>query len=71
LLPPDLITYSPSVPLPEATISGLGDFGYRVIPHPYDYGDVQLIQRTEAGWDAGADPRKRGKANVFAAGNPD
>jgi gamma-glutamyltranspeptidase / glutathione hydrolase len=65
LLPPDLITYSPSVPLPEETISRLGDFGYRVVPHPYDYGDVQLIQRTDNGWDAGSDPRKRGHASVF------
>ncbi len=65
LLPPDEITYSPSVPLPAATISGLGDAGYRVIPHSYDYGDVQLIRRTEGGWDAGSDPRKRGESQVI------
>lgn len=67
LLPPDLITYSPSVPLPAETISGLGDFGYRVIPHSYDYGDVQLIRRTMDGWDAGSDPRNRGEALVLRA----
>ncbi|HEX5789420.1 MAG TPA: gamma-glutamyltransferase [Woeseiaceae bacterium] len=65
LLPPDLVTYSPSVPLPAATISGLGDMGYRVVPHSYDYGDVQMIQRAGDGWDAGSDPRKRGESLVM------
>jgi gamma-glutamyltranspeptidase / glutathione hydrolase len=65
LLPPDLVTYSPSVPLPAETISGLGDFGYRVIPHAYDYGDVQLIRRTSDGWDAASDPRNRGESLVL------
>lgn len=65
LLPPDLITYSPGVPLPEETISQLGDLGYRVKPHPYDYGNVQMIRRTDAGWDAGSDPRNRGQAIVI------
>ncbi len=65
LLHPDLITYSPSVPLPEETISRLGDRGYRVVPHPYDYGDVQTIHRSASGWDAASDPRKRGESRVF------
>jgi gamma-glutamyltranspeptidase/glutathione hydrolase len=65
LLQPDLITYSPSVPLPEETISGLADRGYRVEPHFFDYGDVQAIKRTDDGWDAGSDPRFRGQARVL------
>ncbi len=65
LLPPDLVTYSPSAPLPPETISALGDVGYRVVPHAYEYGDVQLIRRTEQGWDAGSDPRNRGESLVL------
>ena len=33
LLPPDLVTMSVTRPLPEETISALGDRGYRVEPH--------------------------------------
>jgi len=65
LLRPDLITYSPSVPLPEETISQLSDRGYRAVPHPYDYGDVQTIQRKGDSWAAGSDPRKRGDSRVI------
>lgn len=68
LLEPDLITYSPSVPLPEETISQLGDRGYRVEPHFFDFGDVQTIRRTENGWDAGSDPRNRGESQVLTRG---
>jgi len=71
LLPPDVITYSPSVPLPQETISQLGERGYKVVPHGYDYGDVQTIRRTPDGWDAGADPRKRGEARVLQRGPDD
>jgi gamma-glutamyltranspeptidase/glutathione hydrolase len=42
LLPPDLITMTISRPLPQETISALGDRGYRVEPHSWDYGDSQL-----------------------------
>lgn len=66
LLPPDLITYSPTVPLPDETISALGELGYRVQPHEYDYGDVQTIQRNDDGWAAGSDPRHRGQSKVIA-----
>ncbi len=68
LLPPDLITYTPSVPLPDATISALGERGYRVKPHSYDYGDVQTIQRDGESWIAGSDPRHRGESKVVAIG---
>ena len=35
--------------------------GYRVEPHEWPLGDVQLIVRTPAGWDAASDPRGRGE----------
>ncbi len=66
LLPPDEITYSPNVPLPDETISGLTDMGYRPVPHGYPFGDVQAIRRTEESWSAGSDPRKRGESRVIA-----
>ena len=65
LLPPDQITYSPNVPLPEETISGLTDMGYRPVPHGYPFGDVQAIRRSDGSWAAGSDPRKRGESRVI------
>jgi gamma-glutamyltranspeptidase/glutathione hydrolase len=65
LLQPDVVTYSPSVPLPEETLSQLSDRGYRAIPHSFDYGDVQTIRRVDNSWDAGSDPRDRGQARVL------
>ena len=64
LLPPDRITYSPNVPLPQETISSLGDMGYNVVPHGYPYGDLQIIQNSDEGMRAAADPRKRGEARI-------
>ena len=66
LLPPDRITYSPNVPLPEETISALGDMGYRVVPHSYPYGDLQIVLTNDDGVQAAADPRKRGEARVLS-----
>lgn len=60
----DIITYSPTVPLPDETISQLSELGYRTIPHPYDYGDVQTIHRNGNEWLAASDPRKRGESRV-------
>ncbi len=60
----DIITYSPTVPLPDETISQLSELGYRTIPHPYDYGDVQTINRSDGSWRAASDPRKRGESRV-------
>jgi len=65
LLPPDLITMSISRPLPQETISALGDRGYRVEPHSWDFGDVQLIWRDQGELRPAADPRDRGVANVI------
>ena len=64
LLPPDLITYSPGVPLPEETVSGLGDKGYVAKPHFWPFGDVQVIKRQGDLLDVASDPRKRGEARV-------
>lgn len=69
LLQPDLVTYSPSVPLPDETISQLSERGYRAVPHPYEYGDVQTIQRNGDSWATGSDPRKRGDSRVISFGD--
>jgi gamma-glutamyltranspeptidase / glutathione hydrolase len=65
LLPPDLITYSPQVPLPDETISALGDLGYRVLPHSYSFGDLQIIKREADDLKAASDPRKRGESRIL------
>jgi len=65
LLPPELITYSPSQPLSPATIEALAARGYRVEPHPWEIGDVQLLLREGAGWRAAADPRGRGEVRLL------
>ena len=60
LLPPDLITYSVTRPLNPEVISALGDRGYRAEPHPWEFGDVQLIWRDDEEWLPASDPRDRG-----------
>ncbi len=65
LLPPDLITMSVSRPLPQETISALGDRGYRVEPHSWDFGDVQVIWRDGDELRPAADPRDRGVGRVI------
>jgi gamma-glutamyltranspeptidase/glutathione hydrolase len=65
LLPPDLVTYSPLAPLPAATVQALADRGYRVEPHAWELGDVQLIVRDGATWQAASDPRGRGESRVL------
>ena len=45
LLPPDLVTYTPGRPLPAETLTALGDRGYRLEPHFFDFGDVQVVLR--------------------------
>ncbi len=65
LLQPDVVTYSPGTPLPEETISRLSDRGYRAIPHFFDYGDVQTVERRGDSWIAGSDPRRRGESRVI------
>ena len=52
-------------PLPEETISALGDRGYRVEPHSFEFGDVQVIWRNGDELSPGADPRDRGVGLVY------
>ncbi|MDX1480651.1 MAG: gamma-glutamyltransferase [Woeseiaceae bacterium] len=66
LLPPDLVTYSVTRPLPEAVIRQLGDRGYRAEPHPFEFGDVQMIWRSGDTWQPASDPRDRGVSRVLA-----
>jgi len=65
LLPPDLITMSVTRPLPQETISALGDRGYRVEPHAWEFGDVQVIWRDQGELRPAADPRDRGVGQVI------
>ncbi len=65
LLPADLVTFSPSRPLPSGTIQALAKRGYRVQPHDWEFGDVQLILRDAEDWQAASDPRGRGEARVL------
>ena len=65
LLPPDLITYSVTRPLPAATISVLGEMGYRAEPHPWEFGDVQIVWRDDGDWVPASDPRDRGDSRVI------
>ncbi len=58
-VPADLITYDGE--FPPATLAALRQRGYTVEPHEWPLGDVQLIVRTPAGWDAASDPRGRGE----------
>ncbi len=65
LLPPDLITYSPGVPLPADTIAALADRGYRAKPHSYRFGNIQVIQKDGDRLRPASDPRKRGESRVL------
>lgn len=64
LLPPDLIMMGPSRPLPEETISMLGDRGYR-FASPWDFGNVQIIYDDGDTVRAASDPRYRGESRVI------
>ncbi len=65
LLPPELVTYTPGRPLPPATIEALRTRGYRIEPHSYEYGDLQLILRKDGELQAASDPRGRGESRVL------
>ena len=54
-----------SVPLSEETINVLRDFGYQIEPHPWEFGDLQLIENTTGEWRAASDPRGIGVAKVI------
>lgn len=66
LLPPDVVTYTPSRPLPELTVAGLERMGYRIVPHPWEFGDVQVVWFDGSRWQAASDPRHRGAARVLS-----
>lgn len=65
LLPPDLITYSVTRPLPQETIKTMAERGYRLEPHGFEFGDVQVIFRKDDTWLPASDPRDRGDSRVF------
>lgn len=64
LLPPDVIYTQPDSPLPDDTISLLGESGYK-IRALYNYGDVQIIYDDGTGTQAASDPRNRGESRVI------
>jgi gamma-glutamyltranspeptidase/glutathione hydrolase len=69
LLPHDLVTTSISVPLSNKTIVELQRMGYRVQPHAWEFGDIQLIDReffgADSETDAASDPRGIGVSGVI------
>ena len=64
LLPPDVIMTQPNSPLPEETISLLGDRGYKT-EDIWDFGDVQIIYDDGENVQAASDPRNRGQSRVI------
>ena len=65
LLPPDLVTFSPTRPLPDEVIGELAERGYRAVPHFYPFGDVQVVVRDGDSWAAASDPRNSGESRVL------
>jgi gamma-glutamyltranspeptidase/glutathione hydrolase len=66
LLPPDLITQSPSRPLSDDTIQALNTKGYRVEPHGWEFGDIQVIWRDGDTLVPASDSRNRGVSKVIS-----
>lgn len=67
LYPVNTITYSPTTPLPEATVAALQERGYVVVPHDWEFGNVQLITVDAEGTvRAASDHRFEGRASVLA-----
>jgi len=64
LLPADLITTSIIAPLPAKAQSELKARGYRVEPHGWEFGDIQLIDYRNGELDAASDPRGIGVSGV-------
>ena len=64
LLPPDLITQSPSLPLSDITIEELTEKGYRVEAHSFEFGDIQVIWRDGDKLRPASDPRDRGVSKI-------
>ncbi|MBU3673082.1 MAG: gamma-glutamyltransferase [Sinobacteraceae bacterium] len=71
LLPGTLIIVSRCCNLPEQTRSELTAMGYDVRQNSWEFGDMQVIQRTDSGTlTAASDPRGRGQARVFEVTTP-
>ncbi|MGB5625806.1 MAG: gamma-glutamyltransferase [Woeseiaceae bacterium] len=64
LLPPDLILTQPDSPLPEETLSLLGERGYRTMAI-WNFGDMQIIFDDGESVRAASDPRNRGQSRVI------
>ena len=64
LLPPDVIMTQPDSPLPEETISLLGDRGYKT-QDIWNFGDMQIIYDDGDSVRAASDPRHRGQSRVI------
>jgi len=64
LLPPDVILTQPDSPLPEETLSLLGDLGYKT-RDIYNYGDLQMIYDDGETVRAASDPRNRGQSRII------
>lgn len=65
LLPPDLITHTPGEPLDGDTVSELEARGYRVEPHFFSFGEVQLIWVPADGEvEVASDPRFAGESLI-------
>ena len=64
LLPPDLITTSIDYPLAESTQAKLTEMGYRVEPHPWEFGDLQMIELNQFEANPASDPRGIGVSGV-------
>lgn len=65
LLPPDLITTSISIPLTEQTREGLIAKGYRVEPHDWEFGDLQMIEISFGETNTASDPRGIGVSGTI------
>ncbi len=65
LLPPTEITMSVCCPLSDDVQRALRDRGYDPKPHPWEFGDLQLLRKTADGsWQGGSDIRGRGVNRV-------
>nr|MBX2836634.1 gamma-glutamyltransferase [Gammaproteobacteria bacterium] len=64
LLPKDLITMSISRPLTDQVQEELRERGYKVAPHGFEFGDIQLIAVDNDKLSAASDPRDIGRAIV-------
>lgn len=68
LIPADLIVYSRCCALAAGAVDALQAMGYRVVPSPWEFGDLQIVDVDSAGVvTAASDPRGRGVARVFSS----